>query len=223
MLQLRNEKPKSGIFLSSEQLLNQINYRWPFREIVEEENDGKQIIISKNLNGSLDDAEWFAKQIVAYCKNKTAGAIRIHSIQNENEIASGNHAMFFWTWRTYKENINNNVKIIFSTIGSNDPMDYYIPILINGRSGIWNKEKPFYDTLRNSIQTNSADKNVWNLACKLKELGFIEESVLPEGRQKYPKNGIRMLQDYMGLDRTEYNEQLHRLIWNEFRISIDYP
>lgn len=204
-----------------QQLIKQINYRWPSRHSADNESQDKSILISKNLNGSFDDAEWLANQLAAYCKNKNAGSIRISSIQNADEIASGNHAMFFWTWRNYTENIGDNIKIVFSSQGENDPMNYNVPILVNGQPNIWNKEKPFYDRIRNSIQTNSADRSVWNLACRLKELGFIEEAVLPEGRQKYPKNAIRMLQDYMGLDRTEYNEKLHRFIWKEFRISTD--
>lgn len=221
MLGFKDKSSTQDLPQGPHQLLKQINYRWSSRQTNDNELCNRQLVINKILNGSFDDAEWLANQLAAYCKNKNAGSIRILSIQNADEIASGEYPMFFWTWRNYTEDIGNNIKIVFSPQGENDPMNYNIPILVNGQPNIWNKEKPFYDRIRNAIQTNSADRSVWNLACRLKELGFIEEAVLPEGRQKYPKNAIRMLQDYMGLDRTEYNEQIHRFIWKEFRISTD--
>lgn len=220
-MQQIKEKNETEFLQGPHQLLKQINYRWSSREIMDNELQQRQLVISKNLNGSKGDSDWLAKQLAAYCKNKKPGFVRLYSIENEDQFSSGQHAMFFWTWRDCDNDLNNNIKIIFSTHGENDSMDYWVPILINGQPDIWSKEVPFYDTLRTSIQTNATDRNVWNLACKLKELGFIEESVLPEGRQRYPKNAIRLMQDYFGLDRTEYNENLHRFIWGEFKISID--
>lgn len=212
---------------SSERLLLQINSRWSDRnksdnELVDHKTS-KDLTISKKLNGSYSDAEWLFSQLVAYCKNKKAGSVRISVIQNGREIASGSHTLYFWKVRDWKEDIGDNIRITFNTRGDSDSMQYDIPILVNGESGIWNGEKPFYDRIVTAINTGSADKNVWNLACRLKELGFIEESVLPEGRQKYPKNAIRNLQDFMGIERTDYTEQLHRLIWGEFTLSLDTP
>lgn len=212
---------------SAQKLLDQINSRWTKRENTDQQISTKQgtreIIISKNLEGSSNDSLWLANQLIAYCKGKKAGSVRISVIYNGDEVASGNHTLYFWSWRNWKEDVGNNIKVVFSSHGENDPLPYEIPIIINGQSGVWNGEIPFYDDILRSINTSSADKSVWNLACRLKELGFIEEAVLPEGRQKYPKNAIRQLQDYMGLDRTEYNEKLHRMIWGEFRLSIDTP
>jgi hypothetical protein len=228
MLKFKNKKDDIGNKIDScQRLLFQINSRWSNR--VESENElvdkkiYKELTIDKNLNGSFNDAEWLSDQLLAYCKNKKPGSERISIIQNGNEIASGNHTLYFWKLRNWKEDIGNNIKITFGVRGYSDLMQYDIPILVNGESGVWNGEKPFFDRIVAAFYTNSADRNVWNLACRLKELGFIEEAVLPEGRQKYPKNGIRNLQDYMGINRTEYNEQLHRLIWGEFSLSIDTP
>jgi hypothetical protein len=212
---------------SVQKLLNQLNSRWPKRNQsnpeVTNKQESRQSLVSKNLAGRQDDANWFANQLVAYCKNKKPGSIRVSIIQNEEEIASGNHTLYYWTWRNWSENIGDNIKITFATQGEDDSMEYDIPILVNGESDIWSGEKPFFDRIVNSIYSGSADRSVWNLACRLKELGFIEEPVLPEGRQKYPKVGIRNLQNYMGLVRTEYNEELHRNIWGEFRLSINTP
>lgn len=228
MLKFINKKNESEKALdSSQKLLFQIDSRWTKRiksevELVDN-RVSKDLTISKDLNGSYNDPDWLFNQLIAYCKNKKSGSIRISVIQNGDEIASRNHMLYFWQPRNWKEDIGNNIRITFNTRGESDSMQYDIPILVNGEPGIWNGEKPFFDRIVSAISTGSADRSVWNLACRLKELGFIEEAVLPEGRQKYPKNAIRNLQDYMGIDRTEYNEKLHRLIWGEFRLSIDTP
>ena len=227
MLDLKEKESSLVLVASAQKLIDQINARWTKREKADQQinkkQDAREITISKNLGGASNDSSWLANQLIAYCKGKKAGSIRISVIHNGDEIASGNHTLYFWSWRNWKEDIGNNIKVVFNSHGENDPLQYEIPILINGKSGIWNGEIPFYDDILRAINTTSADKSVWNLACRLKELGFIEEAVLPEGRQKYPKNAIRQLQDYMGLDRTEYNEKLHRMIWGEFRLSIDTP
>jgi hypothetical protein len=228
MLKFTNKnKEGENVIDSSQRLLFQIDSRWTKRIKSEEElidnRVSKDLTISKDLNGSYNDSDWLFNQLIAYCKNKRSGSIRISVIQNSDEIASGNHTLYFWQPRNWKEDVGNNIRVTFNTRGESDSMQYDIPILVNGEPGIWNGEKPFFDRVMSAINTGSADKSVWNLACRLKELGFIEESVLPEGRQKYPKNAIRNLQDYMGIDRTEYNEKLHRLIWGEFRLSIDTP
>jgi hypothetical protein len=228
MLKFRNKKDGEDKSLdSSERLLSQINSRWSGRIKLENElvdhKISKQLTIEKNLNGSYNDANWLVNQLLAYCKNRRSGSVRISIIQDGNEIASGNHPLYFWKLRNWKEDIGNKISITFGTRGDSDSMQYDVPILVNGESGIWNGEKPFYDRIIAAINTGTADRSVWNLTCRLKELGFIEETVLPEGRQKYPKNAIRNLQDYMGIDRTEYNEVLHRLIWGEFALSLDTP
>jgi hypothetical protein len=228
MLKFINKKNENDKAIdSSQRLLFQINSRWTKRiksdaELVDN-RVSKDLTISKDLNGCYNDSGWLFNQLVAYCKNKRPGSVRISVIQNGDEIVSGNHTLYFWQPRNWKEDIGNNIKVTFNTRGESDSMQYDIPILVNGEPDIWSGEKPFFDRIMLAINTGSADRSVWNLACRLKELGFIEESVLPEGRQKYPKNAIRNLQDYMGIDRTEYNEQLHRLIWGEFRLSIDTP
>lgn len=228
MLGFKDKKDDAPVLTpAAQKLLAQIDNRWAKREKTEQEiatkQDTRQIVISKNLGDHPNDSSWFANQLISYCKNKRAGSVRISVIYNDNEVASGNHSLCYWTWRNWKDSVGNNIKIIFSSHGESDPLPYDIPILVNGQSGVWNKEIPFYDRILYAINTGSADRSVWNLACRIKELGFIEEAVLPEGRQKYPKNAIRQLQDYMGLDRTEYNEKLHRMIWEEFRLSINTP
>ena len=216
----------SGLVPSAQKLNDQINSRWTKREqgqiSIATKQESREIIINKNLNGSLRDDIWLTDQLIAYCKNKKPGSVRISIIQDSDRVASGNHTSYWWTLRNWTEDILDNIKITFAFQTEHDPMSYDIPIL-NADSDIWSGEVPFFDRIINSINTSSADRSVWNLSCRLKELGFVEEAVLPEGRQKYPKVGIRNLQDYMGLQRTEYNEELHRKIWGEFRISDNTP
>lgn len=228
MLGFKEKKDDAPTIIpAAQKLVDQINNRWTKREKTEQDITTKQqtreVVISKDLDGSSGDAKWLANQLLAYCKGRKPGSIRLSIVQNGDEIASGNHSLYLWTWRNWKEDIGNNIKIVFNTQGENDLLEYDVPILVNGDSGVWSGEIPFYDRIVSAVYAGSADRSVWNLACRLKELGFIEESVLPEGRQKYPKNAIRKLQDYMGMDRSEYNEKLHRMIWGEFRLSIDTP
>lgn len=228
MMGFKDKKDNAPTIIpAAQKLIDQIDSRWIKREKTNQEittkQDTREIIISKNLDGSLRDASWLADQLLAYCKARKPGSVRLSIIQSGDEIASGNHTLYLWTWRNWKEDIGNNIKIVFNNQGESDLLEYDIPILVNGDSGIWSGEIPFYDRIVSAVYAGSADRSVWNLACRLKELGFIEESVLPEGRQKYPKNAIRKLQDYMGIDRSEYNEKLHRMIWGEFRLSIDTP
>lgn len=227
MLDLKEKESVLKLVPSAQKLINQIDSRWSKRNKIQNNISTKQetreVVVSKDLNGSDRDSLWLANQLVAYCKGKKAGSVRLSVIYNGNEVASGNHTLYFWSWRNWKEDIGNNIKIVFNSHGETDPLEYDIPILVNGQSGVWDGEVPFYDLIIASINTGSPNKSVWGLACRLKELGFIEEAVLPEGRQKYPKNAIRQLQDYMGLDRTDYNEKLHRMIWGEFSLSIDTP
>lgn len=212
---------------SAKKLLDQIDARWGNREktdlSINDKRDTRRIVVPHALGGSDGDADWLSGQIAAYCKNKKAGSVRVSTIFSTNEVASGTHPGFFWKWRTWNADIGEEIHILFSSHGEKDAMEYDIPILVNGESGIWNEETPFYDRLINAIERNDADRSVWNLACRLKELGFIESSVLPEGKQTYPKNAIRMLQDYMGLERTPYNEDLHWKIWGELRLSYLEP
>lgn len=219
-------------------LRNQINNRWKHRDktsdgwigdaahqgrVSDHNPDSKGLVhaidIDEDLKGSKNDNRWLADQIAANARMRRAGSDRLKYIVYENEIASGTYASTFWTWRGDNYDHTIHMHISFTTKGENDGMDFTIPILTDGRAGVWDGVSPYFDVLADAIAAGQANKATWRLACRLKELGFYEGTVMPEGKQGYPKNAIRKMQDYMGWERREYDQKLHKAIWKEIRIQ----
>lgn len=220
-------------------LRNQVNNRWPDRDkrsdgaVGDADHAGRNsdhnpdsqgwvhaIDIDEDLRGSKNDNVWLADQIIAYARMRRGGSARLKYVIYEDRIASGTHANHFWTWRNDNDLDHNfHMHISFTTRGQEDGTEWDIPILQDGRGGVWDGHTPFFDILTDSIAANAANKATWRLACRLKELGFYEGSVQPEGKQGYPKNAIRKMQDYMGWERRNYDEKVHRAIWKELTLS----
>ena len=219
-------------------LFDQINKRWPNRDKrtdgIKGDSDHSQrpsdhnpdskgavhaMDIDKDLRGSKNDVRWFADQLIAYPRMKRSGYQRLKNIVFEDRVASGTYANHFWTWRDGDYGHYDHIHVSFSTYGEKDGIQFQVPMLVNGVGGVWDGNAPFFDILMNAIANNSANKATWRLACRLKELGFYDGNVQPEGKQLYPKNAIRNMQDYMGWERRNYDEKVHRAIWKELRIS----
>lgn len=224
-----------------ETLRNQINNRWKNRDkasdgwigdsahqarISDHNPDSKGLVhaidIDEDLRGSKNDNVWLADQIIANARMKRAGSDRLKYVVYENQIASGTYQSTFWTWRGDNFGHDIHMHISFTTKGENDGMDFTIPILTTGRGGAWDGVTPFYDVLADAIKADQATTATWRLACRLKELGFYEGSVAPEGLQKYPKIAVRAMQDYMGWDRRDYDQKTHKAIWKELRIQDEH-
>lgn len=174
--------------------------------------------IDSDLRGSKHDVRWFADQLTAYARMNRAGSVRFKNIVFQDQVASGTYPDHYWTWRDGSYGHFSHIHISYSTQGENDGMDFNIPIL-HGQAGVWDGAVPFYDVLVNAAKTGAANKATWRLACRLKELGFYEGNVLPEGKQAYPKNAVRAMQDYMGWQRREYDQKVHKSIWKELTLS----
>lgn len=231
-------KPVAGAAV----MRDQINKRWPDRD---KRSDGilgdllhaarqsdhnpdsqgfvHALDIDEDLRGSKNDNIWLADQIIAYARMKRGGSSRLKYVVYENKIASGTYPNHFWTWRGDNYDHTIHMHISFTTQGQEDGTPFNIPILVEGVGGIWDGQTPFFDILQDSIKINASNKATWRLACRLKELGFYQGSVAPEGRQAYPKNAIRTMQDYMGWERREYDEKTHKAIWKELKISNTEP
>jgi hypothetical protein len=180
--------------------------------------------IDEDLRGSKNDNVWLSDQIIANARMKRPGSTRLKYVVYENRIASATYSSHFWTWRSDTSlNHEHHIHISFTTQGQNDGMEFTIPILTDGVAGVWDGSVPFYDILENAIASNTANKATWRLACRLKELGFYDGTVQPEGKQAYPKNAIRKMQDYMGWDRREYDQKVHKSIWKELTLSTTKP
>lgn len=218
-------------------LRNQIDARWPNRDkrsdgwigdaahqgrTSDHNPDSKGLVhaidIDEDLNGSNNDNRWLADQIIANARLGRAGSDRLKYVVYEDKIASGTYPTTFWTWRGDNYGHTIHMHISFTTKGENDGMDFAVPILTNGKGGVWDGVVPFYDVLADNFKTGQATKATWRLACRLKELGFYDGSVQPEGKQAYPKNAVRAMQDYMGWDRRDYDQKVHKAIWKELRI-----
>lgn len=231
-------KPVSGITT----LRNQIDRRWPNRDKRSDGVKGDEahaarqsdhnpdsrgyvhaIDIDEDLNGSKNDNEWLADQVIALARMKRGGSARLKYMIYEDRIASGTYADHFWTWRNGDYGHPIHMHISFTNVGENDGSDFAIPILVDGVGGQWDGYVPFYNVLLDAFKSGSANKATWRLACRLKELGFYTGTVLPEGKQGYPKNAIRAMQDYMGWQRLDYCEKVHRAIWKELTLSNPEP
>lgn len=231
-------KPVAGVSV----MRDQINKRWPDRDkrsdgiLGDAAHSARQsdhnpdsrgfvhaLDIDEDLRGSANDNVWLADQIIAYPRMRRSGSNRLKYVVYEEKIASGTYPNHFWTWRGDNYGHTIHMHISFTTQGESDSTPFDIPILSNGVRGVWDGHAPFFDVLQNAIASGSANKATWRLACRLKELGFYEGSVAPEGIQKYPKNAIRAMQDYMGWERRDYDQKTHRAIWKELKISNNEP
>lgn len=221
-----------------EALRNQVNARWPKRDkrsdgaLGNQEHqqrksdhnpDSKGIVhaidIDEDLRGSKNDNRWFADQLVAYARMNRAGSSRLKNVVYENQVASGTYANHYWVFRGDHYGHTEHMHVSFTTKHEDDATKFNIPILVDGRNDVWDGKVPFFDVLEDSIKAGSANKATWRLACRLKELGFYSGEVAPEGKQAYPKNAIRAMQDYMGWERREYDQKTHRAIWKELTLS----
>lgn len=230
-------KPVAGI----PTLQAQVNKRWPNRDKASDGVKGDAahaarpsdhnpdsrgyvhaVDIDEDLRGSKHDARWLADQLIAYPRGKVGGSARFKNIVYENQVASGTYPKHFWTWRNGDYGHTKHMHISFSNVGENDGNAFAVPIL-NGEGGIWDGYVPFYDVLEDAFRSGAANKATWRLACRLKELGFYDGTVQPEGKQAYPKNAIRKMQDYMGWERRDYDQKLHRAIWKELTLSNPEP
>lgn len=232
-------KPVAGVST----LKRQIDARWPKRDHASDgikgddahaartsdhNPDSKGLVhaldIDEDLRGSKNDNVWLADQIIANARMKRSGSNRLKYVVYENRVASGTYPRHFWTWRNDNTlGHTAHMHISFTTQGENDGMDFSIPVLTDGVGGVWDGYVPFFDVLTDAVAAGAANKATWRLACRLKELGFYDGSVQPEGKQGYPKNAIRKMQDYMGWERREYDEKLHKAIWKELTISKTEP
>lgn len=221
-----------------ETLRDQINRRWVKRDKTSDgwigdlahqarpsdhNPDSKGLVhaidIDEDLRGSKNDNVWLADQIIAYARMKRGGSARLKYVVYEEQIASGTYPSMFWTWRGDNYGHTAHMHVSFTTQGENDSTPFNIPILTDGVGGVWDGTAPFLDKVQDAIAADAATKATWRLACRLKELGFYAGNVLPEGQQKYPKNAIRAMQDYMGWDRRDYDRKTHKAIWKEICIS----
>jgi len=226
-------KPVAGI----PTMTDQVNKRWPKRDkatdgVVGDSNhaarisdhnpDSKGLVhaqdLDKDLKGSKNDMRWFADQLIAYARGNVGGSARFKNIVFEDQVASGSYSDHNWTWRDGNYGHFDHIHISYSTKGETDGMAFNIPILY-GQGNVWDGTAPFYDIVASAAKTGAANKATWRLACRLKELGFYEGTVLPEGKQGYPKNAIRTMQDWMGWTRRDYDVVTHKSIWKEFAIS----
>ncbi len=231
-------KPVAGVTV----MRDQINKRWPNRD---KRSDGIKgddahaarqsdhnpdsqgfvhaLDIDEDLRGSKNDNVWLADQIIAFARMKRPTSNRLKYLVYEDRIASGTYANHFWTWRGDNYGHEIHMHISFTTQGQTDATPFNIPILVNGKGDVWDGHVPFFDILQDAIKAGAANRATWRLACRLKELGFYEGNVQPEGKQAYPKNAVRAMQDYMGWERRDYDQKTHRAIWKELRISNNEP
>lgn len=221
---------------AGETLFDQINDRWPRRDKASDGSVGDTahqarpsdhnprhgvvhaIDIDKDLRGSENDNHWLADQLIAYPRMHRAGSGRLLNVVWWDRVASGTYNSQFWTWRGRGYDHYTHIHVSFTEAADDNGAKFDLPIF-SGKRGVWDGVVPFYDLLRKSISDKKATKATWRLACRLKELGFYEGDVLPEGEQAYPQKAVSAMQDWMGWEVKPYNSKTHMSIWRELKNS----
>jgi hypothetical protein len=175
--------------------------------------------IDEDFRGSNMDSEWFARQLIAYARNRYAGSARLKYVVYEDRIASPTYSRQFWSWRNGEWGHQHHIHVSFTTHGEQDGSNFDLPILVDGKPGLWDGKIPFFDVLEDAISSGAKNKATWRLACRLAELGFFTGDPAPLYQQGYPKNAVRKMQDWMGWERSEYNEKTHEAIFGKVPFS----
>jgi hypothetical protein len=225
-----------------EVLRSQVNKRWVNRDkasdgwigdsdhaarISDHNPDGRGYVhaidIDEDFRGSENDTRWFADQLIAYARMKQPAWARLKYVVYEQQIASGTYASQNWVWRDGDYGHTEHIHVSFTRIGETDPSEFQIPILY-GKAGLWDQVDPYYDILADAESSGEKNRATHRLACRLAELGFYEGKPLPEGKQGFPTNAIKKMQDYMGWERTDsYMPRTHRAIFKKLKLSYTEP
>ncbi len=223
-----------------EVLRDQINKRWAKRDkasdgwigdsdhaarISDHNPDGRGLVhaidIDEDFRGSEYDNRWYADQLVAYARTKQSGSARLKYVVYEQQIASGTYAATYWEWREGNYGHTEHIHTSFTRVGENDDTPFQIPILF-GTPDLWDQVDPYYDILADAEKSGEKNRATFRLACRLAELGFYEGKPLPEGKQGFPSNAIKKMQDYMGWERTDrYMPKTHRAIFKKLKLSFE--
>lgn len=231
-------KPVAGITA----LRGQIDDRWPKRDkasdgilgdsdhasrISDHNPDGRGYVhaldIDEDFKGSEFDNRWYADQLIAFARMNQPGSARLKYVVYENQIASGTYPSVDWEWRNGDYGHTIHIHTSFTRVGENDATPFQIPILF-GTPNLWDGVDPYYDVLADAEKSGAKNRATYRLACRLAELGFYEGKPLPEGKQAFPTNAIKKMQDYMGWERTDrYLPRNHRAIFKKLELSFKEP
>ncbi len=181
------------------------------------------IDIDEDFRGSEFDNRWYADQLIAYARTNQPGSSRLKYVVYEQQVASGTYASQDWVWREGDYGHTEHIHTSFTRVGENDDTPFQIPILF-GTPNLWDGVDPYYDILVDAEKTGEKNRATFRLACRLAELGFYEGKPLPEGKQGFPSNAIKKMQDYMGWERTDkYMPKTHRAIFKKLKLSLVEP
>jgi hypothetical protein len=178
------------------------------------------IDIDADLRGSQYDIDWFAEQLIAYARVRRQGSKRLKNIVWDDQVASGTYEGTFWVFRGSGYGHTQHVHVSFTDQAETNGNQFDLPIF-TGKNNIWDGVVPFFDVLDKASNTAQKNKATHRLACRLKELGFYQGVVLPEGQQGFPTTAVTYMQDWMGWEVRPYSAKTHKAIWRELRISGD--
>lgn len=162
--------------------------------------------------GAAGDNKKLAEQLAAYARDGRKGGERLKYIVYEDQVASGTYANTYWTFRGSGYGHTHHIHVSFTDAAEKDGKEFDIPILYNG---VWDGNVPQFENIL-SAQNNPALKNkaAWRLACRLKDLGFYQGDVKPEGEQGYPRKAVEAYQKSLGAEPSgNYGLRLHKRIF----------
>lgn len=196
-------KPVAGITA----LRDQINARFPKRDkasdgvkgdsahaarISDHNPDARGYVHAMDIDedfGAPGDNKKFADQLIDYCRQGRKGSERIKYVIYEDRVASGTYEDKFWVWRGTGFGHTHHIHISFTTVGEKDDSPFDLPILQKG--AIWDGIIPKMSEISRSMgDPKVRNKATYRLACRLKDLGFYQGNVQPEGEQGYPLKAV---------------------------------
>lgn len=163
--------------------------------------------------GAKGDNRKFADQLIAYARDRRKGSERLKYTVYEDKVASGTYDDTFWVWRGSGYGHTHHIHVSFTEAAEKDGREFDLPIFYNGQ---WDGNVPaLASVLKAQKDASVKNRAAYRLACRLKDKGFYQGDVRPEGEQGYPRKAVEAFQKSVGADPTgNYGLSLHKKIFD---------
>lgn len=162
--------------------------------------------------GATGDNKKFADQLIAYARDGRKGSERLKYTVYEDKVASGTYSDTYWVWRGSGYGHTHHIHVSFTDAAENDDRPFDLPIF--NPDAVWDGNVPDFANIK-AAEAGATNKAAHRLASRLKDLGFYQGDVQPEGQQGYPVKAIKAYQEFIKVQPTgKYGPRLHRRIFD---------
>lgn len=212
-------------------LRDQVNKRWPKRDKASDGWIGDSAHQSRprsdhnpDRNGwvhAIDidedfgvngDNRKFANQLVAYAREQRVGSERLKYVVYEDQVASATYPSTYWTFRGSGYGHTHHIHVSFTDAAQLSGKEFDLPILYDG---LWDGYTPEHSTVRMaSLDPNTKNTATWRVAARLKDKGFYQGEVQPNGQQGYPVKAVEAFQRASGMEPSgKYTLLTHKKLF----------